>query len=115
LKLADFANGIEIDPRKLTHYVLNLNSPRGKNKAILFEKILGYTKENYAQLLFQIKSKVLQAEAVFHSEDEFGKRYVVDLLIEGTQGQKASVRTGWLVSSIDNKAHLVTLFIKRGE
>jgi hypothetical protein len=115
LKLADFAIGIEIDPRKLTHYVLNLNSPRGKNKAILFEKILGYTKENYAKLLLQIETRALQAEASFHSEDEFGKRFVADLLIEGTQGQQAIVRTGWLVSSLDDKAHLVTLFLKRGE
>lgn len=115
MKLVDFADGIVIDPRKFTHYVLNLNSPRGKNKAILFEKILGFTKKNYGALLLQIENKALQAEAVFHSEDKFGKRYVVDLLIEGTQGQQATVRTGWLVSSQDDKAHLVTLFIKRGE
>jgi len=113
LRLADFVNSLIIDDRKFTHYALNPNSPRGKNKAVVFEKVLGFTKDNYAELLIQIENKALHADATLHSEDKYGKRYTVDLLIEGTQGQQATVRTGWLVSSEDDKAHLVTIYVKK--
>ena len=113
MKLADFANSVIVDARKFTNYALNYNSPRGENKAIVFEKVLGFTKDNYTELLLQIESKALHADATFHSEDKYGKRYTVDLLIEGTKGQQAIVRTGWLVSSEDDKAHLVTIYVKK--
>jgi len=40
LKLADITESISIDPRKLTHYALDPDSPHGRHKAILFEKLL---------------------------------------------------------------------------
>lgn len=111
MKLADHVNTVIIDPRKLTSYALNPNSPRGRNKAILFEKVLGFTRENYIELLQQLKNKALHADASFHSEDVFGKRYTVDLMIEGTAGQQAKVRTGWLVPVENDKAYLITIYI----
>lgn len=111
MKLADFVDMVVIDPRKLTSYALNPNSPRGRNKAILFEKVLGFNRENYTELLQQIKNKALYADASFHSEDVFGKRYTVDLMIEGTEGQQAKVRTGWLVPVENDKAYLVTIYL----
>ena len=71
MKLGDFVNSTIIDARKFTHYALNPNSPRGKNKAIVFEKVLGFTKNNYTELLLQIESKALHADAAFHSEDKY--------------------------------------------
>jgi filamentous hemagglutinin len=113
LKLADIANRVVIDPRKLTHYVLDPSSPHGKHKAVLFKKLLGFTQENYTDLVHQLETKSLQAEATFHSKDEFGKRYTVDVLVEGMEGQQATIRTGWLVPAGTNEAHLVTLYVKR--
>jgi filamentous hemagglutinin len=111
LKLADFVDTIVIDPQKLTSYALNPNSPRGRNKAILFEKVLGFTRENYTELLHQIRNNALYGDALFHSEDVFGKRYTVDLMIEGTAGQQAKVRTGWLVPVENDNAYLVTIYL----
>jgi hypothetical protein len=113
LKLTDIANRVVIDPRKLTHYVLDPNSPRGKHKAVLFRKLLGFTKENYTDLVHQLETKSLQAEATLYSEDEFGKRYTVDVLVEGMEGQQATIRAGWLVPAGTNEAHLVTLYVKK--
>jgi filamentous hemagglutinin len=113
LKLSDIANRIIIDPRKLTHYALDPNSPHGKHKAVLFERLLGFTRENCAGLIHQIETRSPQAEAVFHSEDEFGKRYEVDVLVEGIAGQQATVRTGWLILSGTYDAHLVTLYVRK--
>mgnify|MGYP001182394427 CR=1 FL=1 len=113
LKLRDIVNQTVIDARKLTHYALDPNSPYGKHKAILFEAILGFTKENYTVLIAQLETKSLHAEAIYRSEDHFGKRYSVDVTVEGIQGQQAVVRTGWLVPPNSDIAYLATLYVKR--
>ncbi|MFN8457408.1 MAG: hypothetical protein U0401_22575 [Anaerolineae bacterium] len=113
MKLTDVAKEIIINPRKFTDYALNLNSPYGKHKAILFQKLLGITIQNYTYLVSQLETKILQAEITFHSEDAFGRRYNADILIEGSEGQQAIVRIGWLVPAETAEAHLVTLYVKR--
>jgi len=109
LKLADLVDNVIINSRKLTHYALNRDSPKGKHKAILFEKLLGFTKENYTHLLEQLEKKSLSAEITYHSEDQYGKRYTTELLIEGIEAQR--VKTGWLIAPEAKEAHLVTLYV----
>ena len=115
MKLSDIVKRFVIDPRKLTHYALDYNSPYGRHKAVIFEKVLGFTKENYESLVRQVEMNASDTEAVFHSEDRFGKRYSVDIEIEGNNRQRAIVRTGWLVSDNNNEAHLVTIYVKERE
>ena len=113
MKLADIAENIIVDPRKLTHYALDKRSPLGRHKASVFERTLGFTKENYVDLLCQLETKSLNAGAVFHSKDKYGKRYTVDILIDGVEGRQATVRTGWFIPAETREAHLVTLYVKR--
>lgn len=86
MKLADIVNRLAIDARKLTDYALDPDSPWGHYKAMVFKESLGFTRENYADLLAQIEEKALEGEAILRGEDEFGQRYTVDLLIRGTEG-----------------------------
>lgn len=111
MKLSDIVNSVVIDSRKLTDYALDPDAPWGRRKAAAFKELLGFTQENYTDLQTQIKDKALQDEVTLHSEDAFGRRYTVDLLISGTEGRQAVVRTGWLVSLGDDEARLVTLYI----
>jgi hypothetical protein len=113
MKLADIADLIKIDSRKLTHYALDEQSPVGKHKAIQFKKRLGFDKENYLDLVLQIKQRVLETEITFHSEDEFGRRYTAEIEIQGTAGQTEIVKTGWLIGHDSKEAHLTTLYIKK--
>lgn len=113
MKLSETVNRLTISPRKLTHYALDPDSPRGKHKAVLFRKLLGFTKANYLDLMQQLKDKCWEAEATFHSEDQFGKRYTVDVPVEGTAGQQHIVRTGWIVPPETQEAHLVTVYVKK--
>ncbi len=62
MKFSEVADSLHIDPRKLTHYALDKDSPTGKHKAVLFEKMLGFTKENHALLIRKIEAESLQAE-----------------------------------------------------
>ncbi len=113
LKLADIAESIRIDPRKLTQYVLDPDSPHGKHKSVLFEKLLGFTKENHNELIRQIESRAMQAEVTFHSRDRFGERYAADISIEGTEGRYAVIRTGWIIAPGSRVAHLATLYVRK--
>ncbi|MFM2314721.1 MAG: hypothetical protein RLZZ04_3997 [Cyanobacteriota bacterium] len=114
MKLGDVASRIIIDPRKLTEYALNLDNPKGADKAIMFERHLGFTKGNYQLLLQQIESKVFDAEATLQTTDVHGQRYQVDLEIEGVElGQIETVRTGWIVELKNDAARLVTLYVRK--
>lgn len=86
MKLGDVASDIVVDPRKLTEYALNPDSPRGRHKAHVFERVLGYTRENYRALLTEIEAKAPHANVELQSEDAFGQRYRADLQIEGPGG-----------------------------
>ena len=113
LKLSDIAESIAIDPRKLTHYALDPDSPHGRHKAVLFEELLGFTKENHSILICQLKAGAMEAEITFHSEDSFGRRYTADIPVEGTEGRHAVVRTGWIMPPGSREAHLTTLYVRK--
>jgi len=112
MKLGDIVQRIEIDPRKLTDYALNPDNPVGKDKAIVFERQLGYTRSNYEHLLAAIRSMALNAEAIPTIKDEHGQRYRVDLTVQGVNGRTATVRTGWIVETDQDFARLVTLYVR---
>ncbi len=65
MKPKELFNHIEINPRKLTEYALDPENPKGANKALMFQRHLGYNKDNYQLLLNQIYAQVLDAEATF--------------------------------------------------
>ena len=113
MKMADIAETIRIDPRKLTHYALNPASPLGKHKAVLFERLLGFTRENYTLLLARLEEAAMLAEITPHEEDKYGARYAADIPVQGTEGQEAVVRTGWILPHGSREAHLTTLYVKR--
>ncbi|MEP0878179.1 hypothetical protein NDA00_20430 [Funiculus sociatus GB2-M2] len=106
-------SSLVIDPRKLREYALNPDNPIGGDKAVMFQRHLGFTKDNYEPLLEQISAKVLEAEAILGQTDEHGQRYRIDLEIIGTEGQQEIVRTGWIVELGSDAARLVTLFVRR--
>lgn len=113
MKLQDIADRISIDPRKLTHYALNPASPVGKHKAVLFERLLGFTRENYTLLLARLEEAAMPAEVIPHDEDKHGVRYTADISVQGTEGREAVVRTGWILPHGSREAHLTTLYVKR--
>ncbi|ETR70130.1 MAG: hypothetical protein OMM_09044 [Candidatus Magnetoglobus multicellularis str. Araruama] len=111
MKLEDIIDDIFIDPRKLTHYALNLESLHGKHKAIVFQKVFNYNQDNYNHLLEQIQNKALNTEAFFHSKDNYGSRYTVDIAIEGFNKKKGTVRTGWFILKNSKQARLATIYV----
>lgn len=114
MKLKELVSKIKIDSKKLTEYALNLDNPKGKNKAIMFQLHLGYNQDNYQVLLQQITDQALESNAVYQSTDYHGKRYQVDLEITGMlTGQREIVRTGWIIENDSDTARLVTLYVRK--
>ena len=113
MKLSDVVSRIEIDPRKLTEYALNPNNPVGADKAVIFQRVLGYNRDNYRLLLEQIQSQAMEAEAIQKSEDQHGQRYQVDLEVVGAENQRAIIHIGWIVQPETDFAKLVTLYVKK--
>lgn len=112
MKLRELVDDIVIDPRQLTDYALDPENPKGKDKALMFQKHLGYTKENYQLLIDQINQRVLDAEVIPQNEDRYGVRYQIDLEITGIEAQQVEiVRTGWLIPPDSRQARLTTLYI----
>jgi hypothetical protein len=84
-----------------------------KVKAVMFQRHLGFIRDNYQPLLEQISAQTLEVEAILGLTDEHGQRYRVDLEIIGIQGQREIVRTGWIVEAYSDAARLVTLYVRR--
>jgi hypothetical protein len=91
MKLRELVDEVIIDSRKLTDYALDLENPKGKDKAVMFARHLGYTKDNYRSLLDQIYDRVLDAEAIPQNQDRFGVRYQVDLEIQGVEVEQLQI------------------------
>ncbi|MEG4067464.1 hypothetical protein QUA42_08920 [Microcoleus sp. Pol11C2] len=47
MNLKELVSPLVIDPRKLTEYALNLDNPVGSDKAVIFQRRLGFSQENY--------------------------------------------------------------------
>ena len=91
MKMRELVSEIVINTRKLTDYALDPESPKGKDKAIMFQRHLGYNKENYQILLDQINILILDSEAIPQSKDQFGTRYQVDLENQGIEAQQIEI------------------------
>ncbi len=115
MKLRDLVSRVTIDLRKFTDYALDPEHPVGRHKARVFKAALGYTRENYQALLEQIEAQVMDAEAILQRTDVHGQHVQVDLQIVGVAGQRAVVRTAWLIASGADEAHLVTLYVRTEE
>jgi hypothetical protein len=101
-----------ISPQKLTEYALNPEHPVGGNKAIVFDKALGYNQSNANDLMKQIYNKLPTSESIPGKIDSYGQRYTVDISITGPNGNTAIVRTGWIIKPDAPHPELTTLFVK---
>jgi hypothetical protein len=65
------AERAQIDPRKLTEYVLNPNHPYGKDKAVVFASALGITSDNFEVLDAALLHAVQNNDAIMIGENDF--------------------------------------------
>lgn len=101
---------LEISESKLVSYSLNPNHPKGKHKAYLFKKLLGYDQSNWKELETQIDRLVDIKNMQYLNVDEYGERYRCDVIMKGPNGNEAIVRTGWLKRASSDVYELTTTY-----
>ena len=100
-------------PEKIYGYSLNMGHPDGRNKAIVFQSVLGFNTDNGEQLMQAILKGLRSAHAKVGPLTVHGQKYVVDMPITGPNGNTAIVRTAWIVRPGKNNPDLVSAYIKK--
>ena len=85
-----------VDVRKLRHYCLNPEHPRGQHKARVFKSALGWTAEQAEDVRRRLLEAVLREDASFLGADDYGQRYTLDFGVQGVGGV-ATVRSLWII------------------
>ena len=110
MKLPGAENAI-IDIEKLREYCLNPNHPRGKHKAHVFEKALGYTQDDAEELRTRIKDLLPMSPCEIGKKDQYGQRYKVEITIH-RKSLEAIVLTAWIIKNADEAPRLTTCYVK---
>ena len=114
----DFVDGalpnsyaVVIPVEKFTHYALN--PQRQKDKAVAFEKALGYTLDNYHHLIANIRSNIAKYPATPKPDLGFGQRYEVRMDLLGENGKSAKVITAWIMDKETNETRLGSAYVDK--
>ena len=109
-KLPNADNAI-IAAEKFTKYALDpLKEP---NKAMAFEKALGYNKNNAKELIFNIRKNLHLFEAVEKGDKGFGMQYEVVLNLLGANNRYAKVLTAWIVDKQTKETRLTSAYVTK--
>lgn len=104
----------QTDANKIQGYALNSNHPVGKEKARVFNSVLGYHYENWNKLSDQIFNGVQTGTVSKVTETQYGTKYEVPLRITGEKKKSMVVNTVWQVDKGKESPRLITLtFDKR--
>lgn len=105
------SESIEISPAKLTEYALNPEHPVGKHKAKVFETTLGYTLDNYQDLIDNVYRNINKFPFSQIGSNDQGKLFRCDIAMSGPNGKTAVVRTGWITENDSGLYRLTTIFV----
>ena len=100
-----------IPEEKFTKYALNINNPRGKDKAIAFEKALGYNLNNSDKLVENIRNNLNKFNAVEKPDKGYGKIYEIIMTLTGENGKVANVKTGWIIDKNTGETRLTSAYV----
>ncbi len=104
------ATKARIPPFKLLGYALDPDHPRGGHKALVFERVLGYNRDNAAELEAAIREGILTTEAQMRRSQRHGLEFIVDLVIQRPRGRGTD---RWIYENDDGFPTLTTVFIRR--
>jgi len=99
-----------IEEQKFTKYLLNVEHADGKNKAFVFNKVLGYNLSNYRQLIQAIRNNLSKYPITRVEPTAYGIKYGVDMMITGIKGRSVVI-TGW-IEVFEGRLRLTTAYIK---
>ena len=93
--------------RKITEYLLSTEHPNGKSKATFFLEF-GFTSAQWTVMVDALRKHALGNEVRRIEDSPFGRRYVIEGLLETPSGNRVNVRAAWFVESGEEIPHFVT-------
>ena len=101
----------KIPKEKFTMYALDPVKQPDKAKA--FKEALGYTKENYQDLIDNMQNNFKEDFMVLKNEDKFGKRYEYVVELTGANGRKANICTGWIKENDSSEPRMTSAYVTK--
>lgn len=102
---------VYIPKEKFTKYLLSPTSPVGKHKARLFKAALGYTMDNWENLLDNIFDNFDESKLIEIGTIGEGIKYNYTMNLTGPNGNTRPVKTTWILRSETNTYQLVTAIV----
>ena len=99
-----------LDIRKLEEYCLDPAHPRGRHKALVFRDALGIGRSDAIWLRRELLAALTKGGATELSADEYGLSWRLDVTLT-RQGERAVIRTVWLVRTDENIPRFVTCWV----
>jgi hypothetical protein len=106
------AERADVEPRKVTDYLLSSVHPVGRHKARFFRALgfsLGQADELRGALLRIARHGTVSSRVV----TAFGTRYIVDGVVETPAGISVALRTVWIIPQGSGRPEFVTAFPRR--
>jgi hypothetical protein len=105
------SNRAFVDLRKLRYYCLDETHGRGKHKARVFRRALGWAQSDALKLQAALLVAAREQTAVPGDRDAHGQRYTVDFSLVSSMGSKVRIRSCWIVRHQEDFPRLVTCFV----
>lgn len=102
-------NEVTIPAEKFTQYALNPEKAPDKAKA--FQLALGYNLSNYQELIMNIYNHLKDFPAKAKTDAGYGMRYEVIMNLEGPNGKRAKILTGWIDDIKTGEMRLTTVHV----
>ena len=99
-----------VDLFKLREYCLSPSHPRGRHKARVFASTLGLEAADAAELREALLRAARECDAEPGDEDQYGRRYVVDSVME-RRTVTATIRSVWILPPDEGPPRLVTCYV----
>lgn len=103
------ADRVVIDSRKLRDYLLSLEHPVGRFKAVFFAR-LGFTQERWQVFDRRLREIAVGNEAEDTERTDHGQKYVVRATLTGPAGRSARIVTVWIVLNHETAPRFVTAY-----
>ncbi len=99
----------EIPKEKFTKYALDpLKQP---DKARAFREALGYTMDNYQELIDNISENLDESALKLKGSNDHGQLYEYVMRITGANGKQANVCTGWIIENGKTEPRLTSAYV----
>ncbi len=103
----------KIPEEKFTKYALD--PTKAPDKARAFKEALGYTIENYEDLISNIQNNFDESLLRLKASDKYGDRYELVMNLKGANGKSANVCTAWIKENADSEPRLTSAYVTKKE